>query len=145
MKKPRPTPEVSTASLPDIIFMLLFFFMVVTVLRKDVSKLFHELPTTNYAQKIEQSKQSAYVYIGYSTSSAKSVSVQINDRYVDQSKMDEAFERLVSHPKIDKSTFEISLKADRYVPMKVIRAVKISMQKAGIKHLFYMSERKEAA
>ena len=59
--------------------------------------------------------------------------------------MDEAFKLLVSNPEIDKSTFEISLKADRSVPMKLIRKVKLSMQKAGIKHLFYMSERKEAA
>ena len=145
MKKPRSTPEVSTASLPDIIFMLLFFFMVVTVLRKDQSKLFHELPITDYAQKIEQSKLSAYVYIGYSAIDSKNASVQINDRFIDQLKMDEAFKLLVSNPAIDKSTFEISLKADRSVPMKLIRKVKLSMQKAGIKHLFYMSERKEAA
>ncbi|MFM8960001.1 MAG: ExbD/TolR family protein, partial [Bacteroidota bacterium] len=33
-KKEKPTPAISTASLPDIVFMLLFFFMVTTVMRE---------------------------------------------------------------------------------------------------------------
>ena len=33
-KKSKAKPEISTASLPDIIFMLLIFFMVTTVLRE---------------------------------------------------------------------------------------------------------------
>ena len=39
-------PAVNTASLPDIVFMLLFFFMVATVMRDNELKIKNELPLT---------------------------------------------------------------------------------------------------
>ena len=44
-KRGKANPEVSTASLPDIIFMLLFFFMVVTVLRDSELKVANNVPS----------------------------------------------------------------------------------------------------
>ena len=46
-KRGKSSPEVSTASLPDIIFMLLFFFMVVTVLRDSELKVDVATPGSN--------------------------------------------------------------------------------------------------
>ena len=43
-KKSNDKPEISTASLPDIIFMLLFFFMVVTVMREQELKVTVSVP-----------------------------------------------------------------------------------------------------
>lgn len=141
-KRKRTNPEISTASLPDIIFMLLFFFMVVTVLRKDSSKLFHELPEASYNTKIDQSKEAAYVFIGRRDINKDKIYVQINDRIISTSNLDQSFEKLVSDPEIDKELFEITLKADRYTTMKLIRQVKLSMRKAGIRHLYYLTENK---
>ena len=42
--KEKSTPQVSTASLPDIVFMLLFFFMVSTVMREVDLKVKMEQP-----------------------------------------------------------------------------------------------------
>jgi biopolymer transport protein ExbD len=139
-KRTRTNPEINTASLPDIIFMLLFFFMVVTVLRKESSKLFHDLPETAYSQKIETSKNAAYVYIGRKSIKGKELSVQINDQLVNQLGLDAAFTKLIKDPKIDVSTFEVTLKADRFTNMKLVRKVKLAMRKAGIRHLFYLTE-----
>ena len=53
-KRGKASPEVSTASLPDIIFMLLFFFMVVTVLRDGERKVKVVVPQATQLQKLEQ-------------------------------------------------------------------------------------------
>jgi len=141
-KSKRSIPEISTASLPDIIFMLLFFFMVVTVLRKDTSKLFYEIPTTENSTKIDQSKDAGYVYIGRGTSKSLSFVVQINDVHISLTNLDDAFNRLVSDPSVDVGSFEVTLKADKYATMGLIRKVKLSMRKAGIRHLYYLTEQK---
>ena len=48
------SPKISTASLPDIVFMLLFFFMVATVLREVELKVTNELPKASEVSKLER-------------------------------------------------------------------------------------------
>jgi biopolymer transport protein ExbD len=63
-KQARATPGITTASLPDIIFMLLIFFMVVTVLREVELQVRTILPDAEAIEKIEQKRLISYVYIG---------------------------------------------------------------------------------
>ena len=57
-------PAISTASLPDIVFMLLFFFMVATVMREDELKIENRLPNANQVEKLESKNKLVYIYIG---------------------------------------------------------------------------------
>ncbi|SCY27862.1 Biopolymer transport protein ExbD [Nonlabens sp. Hel1_33_55] len=57
-------PAISTASLPDIVFMLLFFFMVATVMREDELKIENKLPNANQVEKLESKNKLIYIYIG---------------------------------------------------------------------------------
>ena len=63
-KKERGTPEVSTASLPDIVFMLLFFFMVTTVMREVDLKVKIVQPEATEIQKLEKKALVDYIFIG---------------------------------------------------------------------------------
>ncbi|MGB3591779.1 MAG: biopolymer transporter ExbD [Nonlabens sp.] len=63
-KKSGELPPVSTASLPDIVFMLLFFFMVATVMREDELKIQNNLPQANQVEKLEAKNKLMYIYIG---------------------------------------------------------------------------------
>ena len=58
------TPKVNTASLPDIIFMLLFFFMVVTQLREMDRMVVVQIPAASEAAKLERKDLTSYIYIG---------------------------------------------------------------------------------
>lgn len=58
------TPAVSTASLPDIIFMLLFFFMVVTVMREDDPKVKITKPQATETEKLEKKNLVDYINVG---------------------------------------------------------------------------------
>ena len=58
------TPAISTASLPDIIFMLLFFFMVTTVMREVDPLVKVTLPEATEVTKLEDKALVDYIYIG---------------------------------------------------------------------------------
>jgi len=62
-KRGKSTPAISTASLPDIIFMLLFFFMVVTVLRDSSLKVNVITPEASELTKLEEKSLVNYLYI----------------------------------------------------------------------------------
>lgn len=62
--KTRETPAVSTASLPDIVFMLLFFFMVATTMREVELKVSVSKPSATEIQKLERKDLVCYVYVG---------------------------------------------------------------------------------
>ena len=62
-KKGGELPAVNTASLPDIVFMLLFFFMVVTVLRKDNMLVQQKLPKADQVEKLKKDR-SVFIYAG---------------------------------------------------------------------------------
>ena len=64
-KKKKGTPGISTASLPDIVFMLLFFFMVTTVMRETELKIKKpQLPNATEVKKLERKSLVSYIYVG---------------------------------------------------------------------------------
>ena len=78
-KKKKGMPCISTASLPDIVFMLLFFFMVTTVMRETTLKVQFKLPQATEVKKLEKKSLVSYIYVG----KAKDLpgdQIQLNDR-----------------------------------------------------------------
>ena len=56
--------SIPTSSLPDIIFMLLIFFMVSTVLREFDVKVSYTLPTAMQIEKIDNKRLVSYIWVG---------------------------------------------------------------------------------
>jgi biopolymer transport protein ExbD len=64
-KKKKPMPAVNTAALPDIVFMLLFFFMVTTVMRETDLKIENPtLPNATEVKKLEHKSLVSTIYVG---------------------------------------------------------------------------------
>jgi biopolymer transport protein ExbD len=84
-KKKKGLPAISTASLPDIVFMLLFFFMVSTTMRETdllIKKPF--LPTASEVKKLEQKSLVSTIYVGKSKDARISGDkIQVNDKIID--------------------------------------------------------------
>jgi biopolymer transport protein ExbD len=85
-KKGSGTPAMSTASLPDIVFMLLFFFMVTTVMRETTLIVENSLPKASEIKKIEDKSLCSYIYVGAPVSGMKSKfgvepRIQLNDSF----------------------------------------------------------------
>lgn len=79
-------PAISTASLPDIVFMLLFFFMVATVMRDSTLMVDNTLPLADQVEKLENRSLVMYVYAGKPGDGYKKFGseskVQLNDKFV---------------------------------------------------------------
>jgi len=76
-------PGISTASLPDIVFMLLFFFMVTTVMRETELKIQKpQLPKATEVKKLERKSLVSYIYVG-KVKGQNGDKIQLNDRISD--------------------------------------------------------------
>ena len=81
------TPPISTASLPDIVFMLLFFFMVTTVMRETEMLVENTLPQATEVKKLERKSLVSYIYIGTPSGLNRkrqygtTAKIQLNDSY----------------------------------------------------------------
>ena len=79
-------PPISTASLPDVIFMILFFFMVSTTMRDQELLVRYKLPEATEVQKLEKKSLVSYIHIGQPTLAMQAQfgtapRIQLNDSY----------------------------------------------------------------
>ena len=124
--KPRKKSTVSTASLPDIIFMLLIFFMVTTVLR-EFEGLDVNMPRAKMIEKLESKRHTAYIW------ASKDGLVNIDDRIIQgQALRNIIYQKVSSDPKLT-----ISLKSDEDAQMKVITDIHTEMRNAQALKLNY--------
>ncbi len=85
-KKSGDLPAISTASLPDIVFMLLFFFMVATVMRQNTLMIENKLPVADQIEKLDKKDLVMYIYAGkpssrYRASAGNQARIQLNDKF----------------------------------------------------------------
>ena len=82
-KKKKGMPAVNTASLPDIVFMLLFFFMVTTTMRETELKIqTPKLPSASEVKKLEHKSLVSTIYVGKAKEAkqGKGDKIQLNDK-----------------------------------------------------------------
>lgn len=134
------TPAISTASLPDIIFMLLFFFMVTTVMREVDLLVKVSLPEATETTKLEDKALVDYIYIGppQSKSLGTEPLMQLNDQFAKLEEIDpwvkagEERREEVLKPKITRS-----LKVDKETAMKIVTDVKQELRKSNALKINY--------
>ena len=136
-KRGKSNPAISTASLPDIIFMLLFFFMMVTVLRDSDLKLQVNTPDATELTKLEEKSLVNYIYIGRPTkqNQAKygtSPRIQLGDKI---STVDDIPLFLEQHkvklPENKRGRITSSLRVDGEVTMGIVQDVKVKLRKSN--------------
>lgn len=144
-KKSGDLPPVSTASLPDIVFMLLFFFMVATVMRDDEMLVENKLPSANQVEKLEDKNKLVNIYIGKPNSSMQktfgtSDVVQLGDKI---SRVEDVFSYVntqrTAMPENLQDQMMVSLKVDRNAKVGVLTDVKQELRKAQALKITYTS------
>ena len=106
-------PGISTASLPDIVFMLLFFFMVTTVMRETELKIKKpQLPKATEIKKLERKSLVSYIYVG-KVKDQNGDKIQLNDRIADIKDVKYfIFTERETHPEEEIPLLTTSIKAD---------------------------------
>ncbi len=140
-------PAVSTASLPDIIFMLIFFFMVTTTMRDVELQVEYKIPKASEVQKLEKKSLVSYIQMGRPVDAAKwgtTPRIQLNDaiREPKDILLFVASER-DKLPELQRSYMTISLKADKNIQMGLVQDVKQELRYANALKISYAAERVE--
>ena len=132
----RGTPALSTSSLPDIIFMLLFFFMAVTSMKEVTYKVRVTPPTATELQKLENKSLVRYIYVGepmkdYRQQFGSATRIQLNDQFADVSEIENfiTMERTAMKEE-DQNVMTVSIKADKDTKMGIITDVKQALRRA---------------
>jgi len=123
---------IPTSSLPDIIFMLLIFFMVVTVLR-EFQGLKLILPEAKKIAKLEGQKHISHIW------ATAEGTISIDDQIVDIGKVRTImYEKVSANPQLT-----ASLKADRNTEMEIITDIHQELREASALKLNYSAKPRE--
>ena len=142
-KKDNALPAVNTASLPDIVFMLLFFFMVVTVMREDTLMIENRLPLADQVEKLEKKYPISYIYAGKPAKGyekfGEEARLQLNDKFADisdiQSFINAERAAIAREELVDYLT--VSLKVDRDANMGIVGDIKHELREANALKINY--------
>lgn len=130
-------PAISTASLPDIIFMLLFFFMVVTVMRESTLKVGVVTPQATELTKLERKTLVNTIYVGrpteqYQAVYGKSPRMQLGDKIAELGDIPLFLEQHKQNvPEPLRGGITSSMRIDGDVTMGIIQDIKERLRKAG--------------
>lgn len=143
----RTVPMLNTASLPDLIFTVLFFFMIVTHMRNESVKVDYQKPQGTELTRLTNKSSVTYIHIGTNgqvdqEGRAKYL-IQINDKIVSIEELADYVreERRQMSPQ-EREQATISIKADKQTPMAIISDVKRSLRQAKAYRISYSADQK---
>lgn len=144
----RETPAISTASLPDIVFMLLFFFMVSTTMREVSLMVENSMPEATQTVKLEKKALVSNIYVGKPTTQFQSAygtepRIQLNDRFATLADLSAfiAAER-EARKEEDRNSITNNLKVHSDVTMGIVTDIKQELRKANSLRVNYGSRKK---
>lgn len=140
-KKANTKQDIPTSALPDIIFMLLFFFMVTTVLREVTINVKQRIPEATQLRKLERKSLVSYLYVGEPKKTDQWGSeprIQANDVFIEPkdvvlwvaSEKDKLNE-------VERDQITIALKVDKEAKRGLISDIELQLRKANARKLLY--------
>ena len=132
-------PGLNTAALPDLIFTVLFFFMIVTHMRKVELKVKYQVPAGTELSRLTKKSTVTYIYIGRGVGGFDAkMRVQLNDKLSEVSDIVDYIveERKRMSPE-DVGKMTVSIKADRQADMGLITDVKQALRQANALRINY--------
>ncbi|GAA5027676.1 biopolymer transporter ExbD [Marivirga lumbricoides] len=140
-KKTSASQDIPTAALPDIIFMLLFFFMVTTVLRETDILVEQDIPKAEQLRKIERKSLVSYLYIGKPKKTEAfggEAKIQANDVFIEPSGvMLWVAKEKDKLAEVERDKITIALKVDSEAKMGIISDVQQQLREANARKLMY--------
>lgn len=135
--KGKGSPAISTSSLPDIVFMLLFFFMVVTQMRDSTLMVDVEVPQATELTKLEQKSLVNFIYVGrpmpsYRAAQGSAPRIQLGDKFATISDIPLFLEQHKTNVSENRhKLITTSLRVDKGVTMGIVTEIKTELRKLG--------------
>jgi biopolymer transport protein ExbD len=140
-------PPISTASLPDVIFMILFFFMISTSMREMDVLVKTQLPNATEVSKLEKKQLVSYIYIGQPVESQQAQygtapRIQLNDKF---SQPKDILDFVASErdklSEADRQAMTVMIKADKNTRMGIVAEVKMQLRVANALKISYAANK----
>jgi biopolymer transport protein ExbD len=143
----RGVPEVNTSSLPDLVFAILFFFMMTTSMREVALKVQFRAPQATELQKLEKKSLVTNIYVGRPLAAYSSIGteprLQLNDKFAEVSEVGTYIGQEKSSMKEeDQPYMTVSIKADRDTGMGLITDLKQALRDAWALKISYSAARR---
>jgi biopolymer transport protein ExbD len=140
-KKAQVKQEIPTSSMPDVVFMLLFFFMVTTEMRETTIEVKQQIPKATQLRKLMRKGLVANLYIGEPTKVqqfGKEAKIQANDAFIDTKDVIRwVNEEKAKLDEVDRDQLTVSLKVDQDAKRGIISDVELELRKANARKLLY--------
>lgn len=142
----REMPALNTSSLPDLIFTLLFFFMIVTTMREVTLKVEFKVPTGTELEKLEKKSLVTFIYVGkpneeFRKKMGSESRIQLNDQFAEVAEIQDFItqERL-SMKEEDQPFMTVSLKIDQETKMGIVTDIKQALRLAYALKINYSAQ-----
>lgn len=149
-KKKKSAPALNTSSLPDIVFMILFFFMVTTTMREVELKIQlsnSDLPEATEIKKLEKKSLVSYIYVGKPTANFQRMygtepRIQLNSSFA---QLSDIYEYILAE-RAERDEAEVpfmitSLKVHQDTKMGIVTDIKQELRKASALKINYSARK----
>ena len=146
-KGDREVPAMSTTSLPDVVYIILFFFMLSTSMRDQEMLVHYKVPEATEVQKLEKKSLVSYIHIGQPVLAMQAKfgtapRIQLNDSYkTTKDILDFVAGERDQLSEVDRALMTICLKADGKTKMGIITDVKQELRRANALKISYASSK----
>jgi biopolymer transport protein ExbD len=146
-KGDREVPAMSTTSLPDVVYIILFFFMLSTSMRDQELLVHYKVPEATEVQKLEKKSLVSYIHIGQPVLAMQekfgtAPRIQLNDSYkTTKDILDFVAGERDQLSEVDRALMTICLKADGKTKMGIITDVKQELRRANALKISYASSK----
>ena len=135
-RRERSVPGLTMAAMPDLIFTVLFFFMIVTHMRQNTVQVTYREPQGKNLAKVPNKGAIIHIYVG--KKGAEGYSVQVNDNIVASVNLTKALVEARNEIPADQLQYmTASFQADRDAPMELITDIKQALRQARIYKINY--------
>lgn len=135
-------PTLNLASMPDLIFTVLFFFMIVTHMRTETPQVKVETPDGKELTKAARKRSITNLYVG--TDRNGETRIQIGNSIVPLDKVGAVIQSMKSRlNEEDSELFTVNIRADKHTPMGVITDIKQELRKIGALNIRYSATEQE--
>lgn len=145
-KKTNAKQDIPTSSMPDVVFMLLFFFMVTTVMREANVNVKQQIPPATQLRKLQKKSLVSYLYIGEPKKLeefGKEPKIQANDIFIEPKDVIQwVNQEKAKLDEYERDQIWISLKVDSETKRGIIADVETELRRANARKLLYSTLQK---
>ncbi|MGE0771762.1 MAG: ExbD/TolR family protein [Cyclobacteriaceae bacterium] len=146
-KKTQVKQDIPTSSMPDVVFMLLFFFMVTTQLRETSIDVMQRIPQASQLRKLQRKTLVANLYIGEPKKTEQwgtEPKIQAEDVFIEPKDIilwvNREKDKLAEN---ERDQLTVALKVDSEAKRGIIADIETELRKANARKLLYTTLQKD--